>query len=159
MAAACGPPGAPGGCNLSVHRPRHGRGPNLVRAARSAPYSSNKTPPCTLDLRCRELGLSHEMSTGVEGSTAFAGRLCHSGDRSRRRAFDLFPAAECFPENACLRSSSLTANGNCLDFPLDRTRRPEEENLSRFGRFRLALNVLSGYVRTGSGSGGKADKR
>ena len=29
-----------------------------------------------------KLRLSHEMSTGVESSTAVAGRLVHSGDRS-----------------------------------------------------------------------------
>jgi hypothetical protein len=45
----------------------------------------------------------------VEGSTAVASRLLHSGDRSRTPAFKHFPAAKCFPANARGLASSLLA--------------------------------------------------
>jgi hypothetical protein len=51
-----------------------------------------------------------------------------SGDRIRTWAFKLFPAAK-FPGKCQAVSFFMMGNGNCLDIPVDRTPRPQEEIL------------------------------
>jgi hypothetical protein len=104
--------------------------------------SGRSGPAQPLEMIGAEQGASASvvpMSTGVEASTAVRESAFSFARSESYPSVQAVSSRQMFPGKCQAVALFIIGNGNPLDIPVDPTRRPEEETVSWFREFRLAL--------------------